>query len=175
MSGYRGVWVNQAGKHFVKINGKRLTDDNGKEMLFPGVEEAAKKHDEYLKSTNPKGKVEYNYKPDGTRVVYEDVSTSSTTGIGGGAASVVPALSVINIKVRPPIGLFVTTNRRNHCPDMSYNYRIFPLMSNHCFVIRDKPLGRGVTPRGMSMPIGVFAGKPERDTIDGKVKFHSWE
>ena len=110
VSGYRGVWVNQAGKHFVKINGKRLTDDNGKEMLFPGVEEAAKKHDEYLKSTNPKGKVEYNYKPDGTRVVYEDVSTSSTTGIGGGAASVVPALSVINIKVRSANEL-VTINR----------------------------------------------------------------
>ena len=99
VSGYRGVWVNQAGKHFVKINGERLKDENGKELLFPGVEEAAKKHDEYLKSTNPKGKVEYNYKPDGSRVVYEDVSTSSTTGIGGGAASVVPALSVINIKV----------------------------------------------------------------------------
>lgn len=98
VSGYRGVWVNQAGKYFVKIKGERLKEEN-KDMLFPSVEEAAKKHDEVLKSRNPKGKVEYNYKPDGTRVVYEDVSTSSTTGLGGGAASVVPALSVINIKV----------------------------------------------------------------------------
>ncbi len=105
VSGYRGVWVNQAGKHFVKINGERLMDENCKEILFLGVEEAAKKHDESLKSTNPKGKVEYNYKPDGSRVVYEDVSTSSTTGIGGGAASVVPALSVINIKVSSLLSL----------------------------------------------------------------------
>lgn len=91
--------MNQAGKHFVKIDGERLKDENDKDLLFPTVEEAARKHDAVLKSKDPKGKVEYNFKADGARVIYEDVSTSSTTGLGGGAASVVPALSVINIKV----------------------------------------------------------------------------
>ena len=92
--------MNQAGKHFVKINGERLRRENGEDVLFPGVEDAARKHDEVLKSkSNLKDKAEYNFNADGTRIVYEDVSTSSTTGIGGGAASVVPALSVINIKV----------------------------------------------------------------------------
>lgn len=100
VSGYRGVWINQAGKHFVKINGERLKDEVGDELLFANAEEAARKHDEILKTKSPKGKVEYNFKSDGSRIVYEDVSTSSTTGLGGGAASVVPALSVINIKVR---------------------------------------------------------------------------
>jgi len=46
------------------------------------------------------GKVEFNFKPDGSRIVYEDVTTSSTTGLGG-SASVIPALSVINIKDLP--------------------------------------------------------------------------
>ena len=98
--GYRGVWVNQAGRHFVKINGERLKE-NGKSdtLYFDSVEEAAKKHDEMLKASEPSGKVEYNYKVDGSRIVYEDVTTSSTTGLGGSASSVVPALSVINIKV----------------------------------------------------------------------------
>jgi hypothetical protein len=111
VSGYRGVWVNQAGKHFVKIDGERLKDENG-EILFPGVEEAAKKHDEVLKSKNPEGKAEYNFKDDGIRIAYEDLSTSSTTGLGGGAASVVPALSVINIKVCVPCYSCVISFRR---------------------------------------------------------------
>eukprot|EP00934_Nitzschia_sp_Nitz4_P002463 Nitzschia sp. Nitz4//scaffold119_size111653//105250//109419//NITZ4_004214-RA/size111653-augustus-gene-0.231-mRNA-1//-1//CDS//3329533908//2453//frame0 len=102
VAGYRGVWVNQEGKNFVKIDSKRLEDENGDVLFFTSVDEAAKKHDDVLKAKGDKGKVEYNFKPDGTRVVYEDVSTSSTTGLGGGAASVVPALSVINIKDLPP-------------------------------------------------------------------------
>ena len=100
--GYRGVWVNQSGKHFVKIDGERLKNEKGRELLFPAIEDAAKKHDEVLKSKNLQGKVEYNFKADGSRIMYEDVATSSNTGIGGGAASVVPLLSVINIKDLPP-------------------------------------------------------------------------
>jgi hypothetical protein len=103
VSGYRGVWVNQAGKHFVKIAGERLQEDDGNDTLyFNTVDEAAKKHDVAKKASNPKEKIiEYNFTGDGSRIVYEDVSTSSTTGLGGGAASVVPALSVINIKDLP--------------------------------------------------------------------------
>ena len=100
--GYRGIWVNQAGKHFVKIDGERLQNEKGRELLFPAIEDAAKKHDEVLKSKKLPGKVEYNFKPDGTRIIYEDAATSSNTVIGGGAASVVPLLSVINIKDLPP-------------------------------------------------------------------------
>lgn len=98
--GYRGVWVNQAGKHFVKITGERLTGPGGDDVLyFDSVDEAAKKHDSVLKTKKTSGKAEYNFKDDGSRIIYEDVSTSSTTGLGGSASSVVPALSVINIKV----------------------------------------------------------------------------
>lgn len=117
--GYRGVWVNQAGKHFVKIKGKRLTKDDDDDddvddtttkdgtttttnntLYFDTIDEAARKHDTVLKGKNPGPTAEYNFKADGSRIVYEDVSTSSTTGLGGSASSVVPALSVINIKVR---------------------------------------------------------------------------
>ena len=40
--GYRGVWVNKNGKHFVKINGVRLTDDKtetGKVQLFDNIDD----------------------------------------------------------------------------------------------------------------------------------------
>lgn len=99
LPGYRGVWVNQAGKHFVKIDGKRLAGEDSKTIYFDNVEDAAKKHDATQKEKKPSGKVEYNFKDDGSRIVYEDVTTSSTTGLGGSASNVVPALSVINIKV----------------------------------------------------------------------------
>lgn len=99
LPGYRGVWVNQAGKHFVKIDGVRFAGQDTKTIYFDSVDEAAKKHDVILKERKPAGKNELNFKADGTRIVYEDVTTSSTTGIGGSASSVVPALSVINIKV----------------------------------------------------------------------------
>jgi hypothetical protein len=99
---YRGVWVDQAGKYYIKIQSQRVNGEGGKKpLIFESIEEAAKKYDALLKS-KPKGdgtKIEYNFKPNGTRIVYEDVSTSSTTGLGGG---VVPALSVINIKDLPP-------------------------------------------------------------------------
>jgi hypothetical protein len=99
LPGYRGVWVNQAGKHFVKIDGVRLAEQDTKTIYFDSVDEAAKKHDAILKEKKPTGKHEFNFNADEGRIVYEDVTTSSTTGIGGSASSVVPALSVINIKV----------------------------------------------------------------------------
>ncbi|CAJ1969428.1 unnamed protein product [Cylindrotheca closterium] len=102
LPGYRGVWVNQAGKHFVKVDGARVSGEDSDVIYFETADEAAKKHDEFMKSKKPKGKVEYNFKDDGNRILYEDVSTTSTTGLGGGANSVVPALSVINIKDLPP-------------------------------------------------------------------------
>jgi hypothetical protein len=48
--------------------------------------------------------VELNFKEDGSRNIYEDTGTMSNVSrsldaLGGGAISVVPALSVINIKV----------------------------------------------------------------------------
>lgn len=101
--GYRGVWANKAGKYFVKIEKKRVQDEKACDtMYFDSVDEAAKKHDAILKETSKGGNVELNFKEDGSRIVYEDVSTSSTSGLGGSAASVVPALSVINIKDLPP-------------------------------------------------------------------------
>jgi hypothetical protein len=79
-----------------------LAEEDGSDTsYFDSVDEAAKKHDAVLKEKNAgSGKVEYNFMAEGSRIVYEDVTTSSTTGLGGSAASVVPALSVINIKVR---------------------------------------------------------------------------
>jgi hypothetical protein len=100
--GYRGVWVNKAGKHFVKVESKRLTesDDDGKELLFDNIDDAARKHDEVAKE-QMSDKAELNFKEDGTRVLYEDINPASTSGLGGSASSVVPALSIINIKVSP--------------------------------------------------------------------------
>jgi len=99
---YRGVWVDQAGKYFIKIESERVCGkDRKKPLTFESIEETAKKYDALVKKKD-KGneqKLEYNFKSDGTRIVYEDVSTSTTTGLGGG---VVPALSVINIKDLPP-------------------------------------------------------------------------
>jgi hypothetical protein len=116
--GYRGVWVDQFGKHFVKIAGARLKKDGGDELLlFDSIDDAARKHDEILKKEK-KGKLELNFKPDGSRIVYEDIAPSSTSGIGGSATTVVPALSIINIKVRPSGSDFPL---RIHEPFASHN------------------------------------------------------
>jgi hypothetical protein len=103
--GFRGVWLNTAGKHFVKVDGERLTTAEGKAdvVFFGAIDEAAKKYDSILrmqKKKNHNQKMELNFKPDGTRFLYEDITPASTSGLGGSAANVVPALSVINIKVR---------------------------------------------------------------------------
>ena len=100
--GYRGVWINKAGKHFLKINGRRLAESKGA-LLFDSVDEAAKMYDEMVLKNEKKGeKVELNFKPDGARIVYEDITPATASGLGGSAANVVPALSVINIKDLPP-------------------------------------------------------------------------
>jgi len=108
--GYRGVWVNPKGKHFVKIKGTKLIAPGRQEtMYFDNIEEAAKGHDVELKKQAAEEenddedapKIELNYKEDGTRILYEDAAGSSSAGLGGGANNVVPALSVINIKDLP--------------------------------------------------------------------------
>lgn len=103
--GYRGVWINPAGKHFIKIDGKRFIDEDSTVddavLLFDTVDDAARKYDEVIRNNKKKNQsVECNFSEDGSRIVYEDI-LSTTSGLGGSAANVVPALSVINIKVRP--------------------------------------------------------------------------
>ncbi|CAB9526907.1 expressed unknown protein [Seminavis robusta] len=93
--GYRGVWVNPKGKHFVKMKGKKLPH------YFDSIEDAAKAHDAAVKQPSGDPKAELNFQEDGTRIVYEEVSTAGSTGLGGSASNVVPALSVINIKDLP--------------------------------------------------------------------------
>lgn len=102
--GYRGVWVNPEGKHFVKIDGQRVTkEDSGEPLLFDNIDDAARKYDELVKE-DKKGTMELNFKPDGSRVTYEDSTPSTASGLGGSATSVVPALSIINIKVSYGLG-----------------------------------------------------------------------
>ena len=110
--GYKGVWVKPNGKHFVKIDGEPLVNDSqGNEgcidtpLLFDSVEEAAKKFDEIITDRGKAQETEMNYRADGSRIVYEDNAAGAAAGksvemLGGGASSVVPALSVINIKVQ---------------------------------------------------------------------------
>jgi hypothetical protein len=105
--GYRGVWVNPSGKHFVKTSKDPLRNDGGDIVYFDTVEEAARKHDKILKKETEKDTgAELNFKEDGSRVIYDDNTAASAAGrgvemLGGGSNSVVPALSVINIKDLP--------------------------------------------------------------------------
>lgn len=137
--GYRGVWVNKSGKHFVKVDGTdRFTDDKGKLVFFDTADEAAKKYDELTKvKLEGDAKAELNFKEDGSRIVYEDITPMSTSGLGGSASHVVPALSKINIKVRDN---FLRCERLclNDCILVA-EHRICPKMSSHCYVIRAKP------------------------------------
>jgi hypothetical protein len=103
--GYRGVWVTKQGKHFIKIDGKRYAANETENVaiIFDTVDDAAKKYDEIVsRKSNNDGKVELNFKPDGTRVIYDDSKSTTAAGVGGSAANVVPLLSVINIKDLPP-------------------------------------------------------------------------
>lgn len=99
--GFRGVWVNKAGKYYAKVDGKCINKEGGDALLFfDKPDEAAKKYDETVRALMG-GKlesIELNFKVDGSRVIYEDVATSAAS-LGGTAANIVPALSVINIKV----------------------------------------------------------------------------
>lgn len=109
--GYRGVWVNPAGKHFVKINGKRLLKgvdgeyDEGGVLFFDSIDLAAKKHDDVALARGIEKAEGLNFNEDGSRITYEENTPAAAAGrglemLGGGSSSVVPALSVINIKVR---------------------------------------------------------------------------
>jgi len=112
--GFKGVWVKPNGKHFIKIDGESVLDENKASdevkdalMLFDMAEEAAKKFDEIVTGRGNAHDTEMNFKTDGSRIVYEDSATGASAGrgvemLGGGANSVVPALSVINIKDLPP-------------------------------------------------------------------------
>ena len=105
---YRGVWVNPAGRNFVKIDGRPVLE-NDAVKLFDSPEDAARHRDDLVLLRDVTD-AEMNYRPDGTtRIVYEDKGSNSVGNIvtnagrglemlGGGASSVVPALSVINIK-----------------------------------------------------------------------------
>ena len=89
----------------MKIDGKRVTIsvDSDEVLLFDTSEEAAKKHDEIMTNSKKKNaKVELNFRPDGSRIVYEDITPASTSGLGSSASNVVPSLSMINIKDLPP-------------------------------------------------------------------------
>lgn len=174
--GYRGVWVNPKGKHFVKVSNTILKDPGSEDPLFfDNIEEAAKKHDAALKEQGNDPKAELNYQEDGTRIVYEDVATSSTSGLGGSASNVVPALSVINIKVdllslpkREPA-------RWRYSPLLlPMIIRICQQMLSHCLEIPDKPQERGGIPSVMSMRIEGFADKLVRGTTAGRARFPSW-
>eukprot|EP00957_Ditylum_brightwellii_P154059 11724570-Ditylum_brightwellii.AAC.1 len=113
--GYRGVWVKPSGKYFVKVDGsplvEELKDEDGSSdtksnavKLFTTAEDAAHIYDDEVKRVGKSSQsTEKNYKPDGSRIVYEDSVAGTAAGrgvemLGGGASSVVPALSVINIK-----------------------------------------------------------------------------
>ncbi len=99
------------GKHFIKIDGESILDekfasneDGDTLMVFDTAEEAAKKFDEIITGRGKAHDTEMNFKTDGSRIVYEDSAAGASAGrgvemLGGGANSVVPALSVINIKV----------------------------------------------------------------------------
>jgi len=105
---YRGVWVNTEGKYFVKVDGNAVTTASNEGdvptvHLFASADEASK-HFDMLVSEGGNSNIELNFRKDGGRIVYEDASSMPNVSrgldaLGGGAISVVPALSVINIKV----------------------------------------------------------------------------
>jgi hypothetical protein len=107
---FRGVWFNAEGRYFIKIDGKAVTresepaDESALVQWFLSAEKAACHHDEMTKTNPDNTNIELNFKEDGSRNIYEDTDTLSNIGpsldaLGGGAMSVVPALSIINIKV----------------------------------------------------------------------------
>lgn len=101
--GYRGVWVNKEGKHFIKVNKERYTGDGDELVFFDSADAAARSYDDVISRDSGENKAaELNFKADGTRNIYEDATSSTASGLGGSAANVVPLLSVINIKDLPP-------------------------------------------------------------------------
>lgn len=101
---YRGVWVSTKGEYFLKVDGKRWSNEGKNEIVhFKSADMAAKKYDSILKAKAAGGgKDEYNFDAEGNRIVYEDGAKSAITGVGGNSSNVVAKLSVINIKNLPP-------------------------------------------------------------------------
>jgi hypothetical protein len=80
---YRGVWMDPKGKYFVKIGGERFTERSAT-VFFDNVDKAAKKYDAVMKEKQKSGgNNEYNFKSDGTRIIYEESPSASSTGFGG--------------------------------------------------------------------------------------------
>lgn len=85
--GFTGVWVDKKGKHFIKINGKPMTNipDSvqgsvaNSIVLFDSVEEAAKKYDDVMKEKhgNKAKQMKLNFKDDGSRIFYETTSAAA--------------------------------------------------------------------------------------------------
>lgn len=102
---YRGVWITSIGRHFIKIRGTPMYENNL--ICFDTAEEAAKFYDQEVKRLGLDLQLELNHGKDGDRIVYDDAAGLVPTGgyeylLGGNSASsVVPALSVINIKDLP--------------------------------------------------------------------------
>lgn len=180
--GYRGVWVNKNGKHFVKIDGNRLTEDRkegGKLRLFDHIDDAARIHDKIAQKEENGEKIEVNFKADGSRIIYEDITPAPTSGLGGSAANVVPALSVINIKVSLSFIVIALKlyKRRSSLTDVFLTTifsRIYHQMLNLCCEIHGRLRVQAVIQRGTSMLTEGFVGKHEKDTIVGKVKYRLW-
>jgi len=103
---YKGVWVNSDGKYFIKIEGDTLKKSAvAGDVFFDEPDDAAKRYDEILKIQAGE-QSELNFKPDGSRIQYDNSCSISVHGralevFGSGSANVVPALAVINIKDLP--------------------------------------------------------------------------
>ena len=68
---YRGVWVNSEGKYIVKVDGEVLKRSNQMaDMLFDEADDAAKHYDYIMKLRDEN--LELNFKPDGTRIKYDN-------------------------------------------------------------------------------------------------------
>lgn len=178
--GYRGVWVNTSGKHFVKIDGERLAGtEGGTDLLFfDNIDDAARKHDSILriqKKKNHNQKMELNFKADGSRVLYEDITPASTSGLGGSASNVVPALSVINIKVRQKRLSITFTNVAIVYLTLCFLCRICHLMSSHCSATLGRRREQAETRSDTSMPTVEYVDRPVKATTVGRVRSRSWE
>ena len=173
---YRGVWVNTLGKYFAKLSGSAIKDNDDRIIEFVSADDAALFYDS--KAAQTEG-AELNFKKDATRIVYPDTSSMANASrgldaLGGGASSVVPALSIINLKVSYLL-LFIACIKRNISYTCWYwsHFRIYPKMSSLFFVIRGKLQGRVPTRNAMFTSTAVFVVKHEKDTIGGKARSRS--
>lgn len=100
VAGYRGVWVDKKGKYFVKIDERRLKDSSSKLIVFKDADSAARRYDEVMKNVMESDEP-LNFFEDGSRNVFDDTPPPSRGLEGAACASVVPALSKINIDNLP--------------------------------------------------------------------------